>query len=80
MFDFDRDGSLDLGEAAFIGGMGAMIASELESSSRDTERDRYSWEDDLDEYDEYDEYGSRKRKKRRSEDPWADYYDINVDD
>ncbi|ACV22432.1 Uncharacterised protein [Slackia heliotrinireducens] len=77
MFDLDRDGSLDLGEAAFMGGMGAMFASEMERSTREAERESYPWDDDD---DEYDEFGNRKRKKRRSDDPWDDDYDSEDDD
>lgn len=46
MFDFDHDGSLDLGEAAFMGGVGAMFANEMERLSREAERDSFPWEDD----------------------------------
>ena len=69
VFDFDRDGSLDLGEAAFMGAMGAAFIDEAERSAREAERESRSWYDDD---DEYDEYGERKRKKHRSDDPWDD--------
>ena len=71
MFDSDHDGSLDLSEAAFIGGMGAMFASEMKRSSREAECKGFPWKDDD---DEHDGLGNRERKKHRSEDFWDDDY------
>lgn len=76
VFDFDRDGSLDLGEAAFMGAMGAAFIDEAERSARDAERESHVWDDD----DDYDEFGNRKRNKRRSDDLWDDDYDSEGDD
>lgn len=54
MFDFDRNGSIDPGEAAFMASMGALFASEMANSSDESEHERYSWDDD-DDPDEYDD-------------------------
>ena len=75
VFDFDRDGSLDLGEAAFMGAMGAAFIDETKRSARDAERESHVWDDD-----DYDEFGNRKRKKRHSDDLWDDDYDSEDDD
>ena len=48
MFDFDRNGSLDFGEAAFMGALGAAIIDEEERSSRKAERENHFWDDDDD--------------------------------
>lgn len=48
MFDFDRDGSLDFGEAMFMGAMGAAIIDEEERASRKAERESGVWDDDDD--------------------------------
>ena len=47
MFEFDRDGSFDFGEAAFMGALGAAIIDE-ERSSRKAERESRFWDDDDD--------------------------------
>ena len=46
MFDFDRDGSLDFGEAAFMGALGAAVIDEEERSSRKDKRESHCWNDD----------------------------------
>ena len=53
MFDFDWDGSLDLGEAAFMGALGAAIIDEEERSNRESRE----WDEDGEdwEFDEDDE-------------------------
>ena len=56
MFDFDRDGSLDLGEAMFMGAMGAAIIDEEERASKKAERESGVWEDDGDWEAEDDEW------------------------
>ena len=48
MFDFDRDGSLDFGEAMFMGSVGAAIVDEEERASRKSEREWHVWDDDND--------------------------------
>ena len=54
VFDFDRDGSLDLGEAAFMGAMGAAFIDEAERSVREAERESRSWHDDDDDSEDDD--------------------------
>ncbi len=46
LFDFDRDGSLDIGEAMFMGAMGAAIIDEEERSSEKAKRKSSTWDDD----------------------------------
>ena len=46
LFDFDKDGSLDLGEASFMGAAAMAYRSEMERASRKAERERRSWYDD----------------------------------
>ncbi len=48
VFDFDRDGSLSLGEAAAIGAFGALYADEMMRAEEEAEREarRSRWDDD----------------------------------
>lgn len=50
LFDFDRDGSMSLGEAGAMGAFGAMWASEMMSASEEAEREAEAspWDDDDD--------------------------------
>lgn len=58
MFDFDRDGSLDAGEAAF---MGAIFSGEANGSSEKPWRDRRPWDDDPDIDDDHDGWDDDER-------------------
>ena len=86
MFDFDRDGSMSLGEAGAMGAFGALYATETMRASEEAERES-SWDDD------YDLYGSKKGKKKAKRDSDYDFddddfveydetrvYDINTND
>lgn len=66
-FDLDNDGSLDLGDAVFMGGVGSMYARELLRASREADR-----ENDLNDrfYSGYDRYGNPKPGNRGNRDPW----------
>ena len=75
VFDFNRNGSLNPGEAGAMGAFGAMIASEAMRASEEADRDarESSWGDD----DDYNLYGGSKstgKAKRRS------VYDYDYDD
>ena len=58
-FDFDHDGSLDVGEAMAMGGVFGAYADEMERSSQEAERDSFLWDDDYgfedDDYSSYDD-------------------------
>ena len=55
-FDFDHDGSLDLGEATTMGGLFGAYANEMLEESKKAEREanESSWDDDDSDDDDYD--------------------------
>ena len=48
MFDFNNNDSLDFGEAAFMGAMGAALIDEAGRSERESKRRGSYWDDDWD--------------------------------
>ena len=79
VFDFNRDGSMSLGEAGAMGAVGAMFASEAMRASGEAEREagKSPWDDNDD--DDYDLNGSRGNEEEEVErDSVYDYEEVDT--
>ena len=68
IFDFNRDGNMNLGEASAMSAFGAMYAAEAMQATEEAEREANSFYDDL----ETDAGEEKKKAKKKSRD---DYWD-----
>lgn len=76
MFDFNRDGSMSLGEAGAMGAFGSLYATEVMRASEEAEREvrGSSWDDD-----DYGLHSGKKRKKNAKRDSDYGYDDDYVE-
>ena len=78
VFDFNHDGSMNLGEAMAMGGVFGAYADEMMRESEKAEREASDspW-DDVD-ADDYDLYGSKKSNRDAARESFYDFEDVDT--